>query len=113
MRSTALLLVPVPVPPRHDAGPPNLRLHTYVHKDEAIDDQGGSRSATAAPNVTAVPIGTSYSSFPELEGMDAGPFITAADSISRAVDDIGLDAAYFANRIHRYKYVSLAHSTER
>lgn len=63
--------------------------------------------AAAAPNVTAVPIGTSCTSYPGFDGSNAGPFIAVADSTGRAVDGIGLNAAYFVEGTHRYGYVSM------
>ncbi|KAI1128281.1 hypothetical protein F5Y10DRAFT_277547 [Nemania abortiva] len=59
----------------------------------------------AAPNVTAVPIGTSCTSYPGFDGRDAGPFIGIADSTGRPVDGIGLNAAYYVDGSHRYGYV--------
>lgn len=65
-----------------------------------------SHEAAAAPNVTAVPIGTACTSYPGYDGRDAGPFIAIADSTGRAVDGIGLNAAYFVDGSRRYGYVS-------
>ncbi|KAI0187321.1 hypothetical protein EV127DRAFT_410449 [Xylaria flabelliformis] len=61
--------------------------------------------AAAAPNVTAVPIGTSCTSYPGFDGSNAGPFIAVADSTGRAVDGIGLNAAYYVDGTHQYGYV--------
>ncbi|KAK5628119.1 hypothetical protein RRF57_003834 [Xylaria bambusicola] len=66
---------------------------------------GGS---TAAPNVTAVSIGTvctSFPGYPGFGGSGAGPFIAIAASTGRAVDGIGLNAAYYVDGARRYGYV--------
>ncbi|GAP82740.2 hypothetical protein SAMD00023353_0102750 [Rosellinia necatrix] len=62
-------------------------------------------ASAAAPNVTAVPLGTSCTSYPGFDGSGAGPFIAVAHSTGRAVDGIGLNAAYFVDGTRRYGYV--------
>ncbi|KAI0903938.1 hypothetical protein F4823DRAFT_244222 [Ustulina deusta] len=62
-------------------------------------------AAAAAPNVTAVSIGTSCTSYPGFDGSGAGPFMAVAASTGWAVDGIGLNAAYFVDGTHRYGYV--------
>ncbi|KAJ2975318.1 hypothetical protein NUW58_g8391 [Xylaria curta] len=64
-----------------------------------------SHVVTAAPNVTTVPIGTSCTAYPGFDGRDAGPFIAIADSTGRAVDGIGLNAAYYIDGARNYGYV--------
>lgn len=64
-----------------------------------------SHLAVAAPNVTALPIGTACTSYPGYDGMNAGPFIAVAALTGRAVDGIGLNAAYYVEKGHRYGYV--------
>ncbi|KAH8162700.1 hypothetical protein CIB48_g5546 [Xylaria polymorpha] len=68
---------------------------------------------TAAPNVTAVAIGTSCTSYPGFDGSNAGPFIAVADSTGQAVDGIGLNAAYYVDGTHHYGYVSAASQSSR
>lgn len=65
-------------------------------------------AAAAAPNVTAVFIGTSCTSYPGFDGSGAGPFVAIAASTGRAVDGIGLNAAYYVDGSRRYGYVSVA-----
>ncbi|TRX98912.1 hypothetical protein FHL15_000254 [Xylaria flabelliformis] len=62
--------------------------------------------AAVAPNVTAVPIGTSCTSYPGFDGSNAGPFIGVADSTGQVVDGIGLNAAYYVDGTHQYGYLS-------
>ncbi|RWA11365.1 hypothetical protein EKO27_g3738 [Xylaria grammica] len=62
-------------------------------------------AAAVAPNVTAVPLGSSCTSYPGFDGSNAGPFIAVADSTGWAVDGIGLNAAYYVDGTHRYGYV--------
>jgi hypothetical protein len=64
-----------------------------------------SHLAVAAPNVTAIPLGTGCTSYPGFDGVNAGPFIAVADSTGRAVDGIGLNAVYFMENYHHYGYV--------
>ncbi|KAI3332272.1 hypothetical protein HD806DRAFT_187625 [Xylariaceae sp. AK1471] len=64
-----------------------------------------SHLAGAAPNVTAIPIGTACTSYPGYDGVNAGPFIAVADSTGQAVDGTGVNAAYFVENHHRYGYV--------
>ncbi|KAI0508597.1 hypothetical protein F5B22DRAFT_659174 [Xylaria bambusicola] len=69
-----------------------------------------SRVATAAaPNVTAVSIGTvctSFPGYPGFGGSGAGPFIGIAASTGQAIDGIGLNVAYYMDETRRYGYVA-------
>ncbi|KAI1360231.1 hypothetical protein F5Y08DRAFT_54305 [Xylaria arbuscula] len=62
-------------------------------------------ATAAAPNVTAVSVGTSCTSYPGFDGSGAGPFIAIAASTGRVVDGIGLNAAYYVDGSRHYGYV--------
>ncbi|KAI1351239.1 hypothetical protein F5Y01DRAFT_325562 [Xylaria sp. FL0043] len=62
-------------------------------------------AVAAAPNVTAVALSRSCTSYPGFDGAGAGPFIAIAASTGRAVDGIGLNAAYYVDGTHHYGYV--------
>ncbi|TGJ87474.1 hypothetical protein E0Z10_g1246 [Xylaria hypoxylon] len=62
-------------------------------------------AAAAAPNVTAVRLGSSCIPYPGFDGANSGPFIAVADATGRPVDGIGLNAAYFVDGSRHYGYV--------
>ncbi|KAI1302228.1 hypothetical protein F5Y03DRAFT_212742 [Xylaria venustula] len=64
-----------------------------------------SGTAASAPNVTAVALGSSCTSYPGFDGSGSGPFVAIAASTGRAVDGIGVNAAYYVDGDRHYGYV--------